>query len=204
MAEDDPPRGVVLIHGGLYEPIGPEEFWHRPGIVEGLEAAGLRVIAPARLATPDSWAEEVEHLLPSIALADRGRKSRWAVVGGSNGCSLAIRIAIDHRDIFDRIVLCWPATANDPLVDQESPAPKEMILGETLRGVTDSELATIALPVEIIPSNPSNRYHRAETVSRLGSLIPGARIAPGFPESPHPAFREHREAFVASLVALLT
>src|SRR5688500_6914686 len=129
MGETQSCRDVVLIHGGLYESIGPEEFWHTPGIVNGLVAAGLRVITPTRLPAPDSWDEEVAHLLRSIAPVDGERDARWAAVGGSIGCSLAIRIAIDHQGLFDRMVLCWPTTPGDPLVDKESSAPRSMLRG---------------------------------------------------------------------------
>ena len=191
--------GVILIHGGLYEPIGPTEFWHGPGVVAGLEKAGLEVVAPARLTAPSSWIEEVEHLRAALPATP----SRWSVVAGSNGCSVAVRIAVDYERVVDRLVLCWPATAGDPDVDQMEEAPVEMLRGETLRGVSDTELADISVPVTIIPSQPSNRHHQAKTVDRLLSLIPGATATRGFPESPRPEFGQHRDAFIATLVSLL-
>ena len=189
----------MLIHGGLYESIGPDEFWHEPGIVAGLEMAGHRVITPRRLTTPRSWSDEVEHLRASIPSVP----SRWSVVAGSNGCSLAVRMTVDCEELVSRLVLCWPATAGDPEVDQSELAPEEMLRGETLRGVSDAELARISVPVTIIPSDPPNRYHQAATVDRLLSVIPGATATRGFPESPSPDFGEHRNAFVATLVSLL-
>jgi len=190
---------VILIHGGLYEAIGPHEFWHKPGIVEGLEMAGLRVIAPMRLIAPRTWREEVEHLYASIPSAP----SRWSFVAGSNGCSVAVRMAFDHPGLVERLVLCWPATAGDPDLDQLQLAPAGMLRGDTLRGVSDAELALMSLPITIIPSDPPNRYHQVKTVDRLLSLIPTVNSTRGFPESPTQDFALHRKAFVETLVSLL-
>jgi len=195
----DRPPGVILIHGGLYEPISPNEFWRDPGVVMGLEKAGLEVVAPVRLPAPDSWIEEVKHLRATLPAAP----SRWSVVAGSNGCSVAVRMAVDYEEMVDALVLCWPATAGDPEVDELELAPAAMLRGGTLRGVSDAELARISVPVTIIPSDPPNRYHQAQTVDRLLSLIPRAQVARGFPESPRPEFSSHRDAFVATLVSLL-
>ena len=199
MNEGDHRAGVILIHGGLYESIGPNEFWSDPGIVTGLSRAGLDVIAPARLMAPVSWFEEVEHLRAALPTTP----SRWSVVAGSNGCSLAVRLAVDYEGMVDRLVLCWPATAGDPEIDRMEHAPVEMLIGETLRGVSDAELAGISVPVTIIPSQPPNRYHQARTVDRLLSTIPGATATRGFPESPRPDFGQHRDAFVATLLSVL-
>lgn len=199
MIEAESASGVILIRGGLYESIGPEEFWHEPGIVAGLETAGLRVITPRRLTTPTSWSDEVEHLRASIP----SDPSRWSLVAGSNGCSVAVRMAVDCEGLVSRLVLCWPATAGDPEVDKSANAPVEMLRGGTLRGVGDDELARISVPVTVIPSDPPNQYHQATTVDRLLFLIPGATSTRGFPESPRPDFAEHRGEFVEALVSLL-
>jgi len=199
VSEGHHPAGVILIHGGLYEPIGPDEFWHGPGVVAGLENAGLEVVAPTRLIAPTSWIEEVEHVRATLPLD----QSRWSLVAGSNGCSVAVRMTVDHQEMVNALVLCWPATAGDPEVDQMEQAPVDMLTGETLRGVRDAELANISVPVTIIPSLPPNRHHQAVTVDRLLSLIPGATATRGFPESPRPDFGQHRDAFVATLVSLL-
>ncbi len=39
---------VVLIHGGLGEAMDANRFWIRPGVLEGLRAAGFDVTAPDR------------------------------------------------------------------------------------------------------------------------------------------------------------
>ena len=199
MSEPEGTTGVMLIHGGLYESIGPEEFWHEPGIVAGLEMAGLHVITPRRLTTPTSWSDEVEHLracIPSVP-------PRWSLVAGSNGCSVAVRMTVDHPELVHALVLCWPATAGDPEVDQFERAPVEMLRGDTLRGVSDAELASISVPLSIIPSDPPNRYHQTKTVDRLLSVIPGATATRGFPESPRPEFSQHRDEFMATLISVL-
>jgi pimeloyl-ACP methyl ester carboxylesterase len=195
--------GVVLIHGGLFESIGPEEFWHEPGIVRGLEAAGHVVIAPARLKAPSSWTQEVDHLYGSLPLDDRERGRRWPVVAASNGCSVALRMVWEHPDLVDRLVLCWPATAGDREVDRQQGAAGEMLCGETIRGMFDSELSEITIPVAIIPSAPPNVYHQSKTVVRLHTLIPRVQVTRGFPESPHPDFGPHLDDFVATVVGLL-
>jgi pimeloyl-ACP methyl ester carboxylesterase len=199
VSETEPATGVMLIHGGLYESIGPEEFWHEPGIVAGLEMAGYRVITPRRLTTPRSWSDEIEHLRDSIPSVP----SQWSLVAGSNGCSVAVRMAVDCEGLVSRLVLCWPATAGDPELDKSENAPAEMLRGGTLRGVSDAELAGISVPVTVVPSDPPNRYHQASTARRLLFLIPGATSTRAFPESPRPDFAEHRGEFVDTLVSLL-
>lgn len=199
MSGADRPPGVILIHGGLYEAIGPEEFWHEPGIVAGLEFGGLQVITPRRVFTPSSWSDEVEHLRASIPSIPSG----WSLVAGSNGCSVAVRMAIDHPELVARLVLCWPATAGDPEIDKLERAPVGMLRGATLRGVSDDELTRITLPVTISPSDPPNQYHQTTTVDRLLSLVPGATSTRAFPESVHPDFAPHRNAFLEMLISLL-
>ena len=180
MSEGHHAAGVILIHGGLYEPIGPDEFWLRPGVIAGLEKAGLEVVAPTRMTAPISWTDEVEHLRTTLPTTP----SRWSVVAGSNGCSVAVRMTVDHQEMVNALVLCWPATAGDPEVDQSERAPVDMLEGETLRGVSDAELAGISVPVAIIPSQPPNRHHQAVTVDRLLSLIPGSTATPWLPGIP--------------------
>ena len=40
---------LLLIHGGLWEDIGADWFWRRPGILAGFERLGFTVVAPDRL-----------------------------------------------------------------------------------------------------------------------------------------------------------
>ena len=95
----------MLVHGGLYEPMDAAAFWVRPGIMDGLSQRGLTVIAPNRIEGPTSWAEEAAHLVALNTLEGPAH-----VVAGSNGCSAAVRLAIDHPDVVASLVLCWPAT----------------------------------------------------------------------------------------------
>lgn len=175
---------MVLVHGGLWEDMDAERFWVRPGVVAGLVAAGVDVAAPDRLVRPGSWAEEVRHL--RALLPD----SPVTLVAGSNGCSVAARLAVDHPHRVRRLVLAWPATAGDPRVDAwtlTQGAPAGMLAGETLRGLTDAELTGLRMPVAVLPS-PGSPFHRRGTADALLRLIPGAELLPGSPEPPRPDF----------------
>jgi pimeloyl-ACP methyl ester carboxylesterase len=174
-----------------------ERFWVKPGVVDGLIEAGFEVVAPDRPTRPGSWAEEVELL--ATALSAR----RYAVVAGSNGCSVGVRLAIDRPHLVERLVLCWPATAGDAGVDSLQAEAGSLLDGQTLRGVTDEELTGLTVPVGIIPSDPPNRFHQDITVAALRRLLPSAVLTPGFPEAPRPEFIQHQDAFLATLIALL-
>ncbi len=203
----DPP--VVLVHGGLWEELDAERFWRRPGISAGLMAAGFRVSAPDRPRRPASWPTEARQL--AGLLPDRPA----VIIAGSNGCSAAARLAVDAPDRVHRLVLAWPATAGDPGVDartrqrlSELGASEQVIdgllAGGTLRGVTDTELAALTLPVAILPSVPENPQHQRRTVAALLRLLPHAEILAGFPEPPRPEFAGHRDRLVASLITLIS
>jgi len=186
----------VLVHGGLWEDMDAERFWVRPGIVAALEARGVPVLAPDRVVHPRSWAQEVAHLLPLLP-AEPG-----TLVGGSNGCSVAARIAVDAPDRVRRLVLAWPATAGDSRVDtlyREIGAPPEMLAGETLRGLADAELAGLRLPVAVL-AGPDNPYHRRSTVDSLLALVAGAVELPPVPEPPRPEFPAYLDSFVRSVL----
>ena len=77
------------------------------------------------------------------------------VVAESNGCSVAARLALEDPGRVARLVLVWPATAGDPRVDawaRRQGVPEEMLVGETLRGLADAELAELTMPVAVVPS----------------------------------------------------
>ena len=194
-----PPSGartVVLVHGGLWEDMDAERFWVRPGVVAAVAARGVPVLAPDRPRHPRSWAEEVAHLLPLLP------GEPVTLVGGSNGCSVAARIAVDHPERVGRLVLAWPATAGDSELDTLSVAagaPPELLAGETLRGLSDAELAGLRLPVAVLPG-PENRYHRRSTVDTLLALLAGAVELPPSPEPPRPEFAPYADSVAASLV----
>lgn len=65
--------------------------------------------------------------------------------------------------------------------------------GQTLRGVTDAELATLAMPVGVLPAVPGNPFHQRRTADSLGRLVPGC------PEPPRPGFESHVDGLVASI-----
>ena len=184
------------MHGGLWEDMDAERFWVRPGVVGALEARGVRVLAPDRVVHPRSWAEEVAHLLPLLP------DEPVALVGGSNGCSVAARIAVEHPDRVGRLVLAWPASAGDGEVDTlylAAGVPPELLAGETLRGLSDVELAGLRGPVAVLPG-PDNRYHRRSTVDTLLALLAGAVELPPSPEPPRPEFAPYPAAVAAALI----
>src|SRR5829696_1014176 len=174
---------MVLVHGGLWEDMDAERFWVRAGVVAGLAGAGVEVVAPDRLPRPDSWAAEVRHLLgvlPEVPLT---------VVAGSNGCSVAVRLAVDHPDRVQRLVLAWPATAGDPRLDawsRRQGVPEGMLVGETLRGVADAELAELQMPVAIVPGD--NLFHQRRTIEALLRVVRGSVELSACPEPPRPEF----------------
>src|SRR5438045_6104985 len=102
---------LLLIHGGLWDDMNAERFWHKPGIVAGMQHHAITVLWPDRLHRAPSWASEAEHL--TTALPDHS----VTVIAGSNGCSAAIRLALTSPDRVERLLLAWPATAGDPDVD---------------------------------------------------------------------------------------
>jgi pimeloyl-ACP methyl ester carboxylesterase len=199
---------LFLVHGGLWDSMDAEHFWRTPGIVAGLESHGLTVLAPDRPRFPSGWDQEVIELgalLPSEPVT---------VVGASNGCTVAALLALAYPHVVERLVLAWPATGGDTLVDirtqtglLERGASENVLKGllraETLRGVKDSELAGLGIPVAVLPSVPENPSHQRKTVDALLTLIPGGRELPGCPEPPTPAFPPHRDELVATLASFV-
>ena len=99
---------LLLIHGGLWEDIGADWFWRRPGIVDGLERLGFTVVAPDRLRRPASWALDAQHVIAAVPDGEP-----VTVVGGSFGCSVAVRLALESPGRVSRVVLAWPASLSD-------------------------------------------------------------------------------------------
>jgi len=105
---------VLLVHGGLFDPMDGARFWRAPGVVSDLVAAGYRVLTPdrrfhGRTTTPfaaHSWAREASDLL---AVVRQGGLARVHVVAGSNGCSAALRLALLAPETVASLALCWPA-----------------------------------------------------------------------------------------------
>lgn len=196
---------VLLIHGGLWDDMNAERFWHQPGIVAGLQRHRVHVLSPDRLRRLQSWTVEAQHL--TAMLPDH----RVTIVAGSNGCSAAIRLTLTEPERVERLLLAWPATAGDPQVDPRTrlglaelgaePHVLDALLnGQTLRGTTDDELASITKPVGVLPSVPETPYHQRRTVDALLRILPKAGELPGCPEPPHPAFPPHADLFVRTVV----
>lgn len=188
---------VVLVHGGLWdEGMDGERFWGRTGVVAGLRGEGLDVSAPDRRMRAGSWAAEAEHL------RERLPAGPVVLVGGSNGCSVAVRMALAAPERVRGLVLAWPATAGDARVDGRLPAEVAPLLaGGVLRGVADGELTGLRMPVAVLPAVPENPVHQRRTAQALLALVPGAVELPGCPEPPHPAFRP--EGLVAAVKAFV-
>jgi len=174
---------LLLVHGGLWERMDADGFWARPGITTALRHRGLDVTAPDRLRHAPSWEAEAEHLAAS--LPDRP----VTVIAGSNGCSAAVRLAVAHPDRVERLLLAWPQTCGDADVDARTrtglaelgaaPATIEALLtGTALRGVSESELTSLAIPVGVLPSVPENRMHQRHTVDRCWERSLGRASCP--------------------------
>ncbi|HEY0693428.1 MAG TPA: alpha/beta hydrolase [Kribbella sp.] len=197
---------LFLVHGGLWEPMNTDRFWSTPGVLVGLEKLGFEVLAPDRPPVPDHWSQEVEHLAPLLPAQPA------VLVGASNGCSVAARLALAYPESIDRLLLAWPATAGDPVVDRrteqgmrgrgaDDAVIRELLTGETLRGITDEELAALGMPAGVLPSVPENLVHQRRTVDALLKLLPGSRELPGCPEPPNPAFSPHLQELVGAIAA---
>jgi pimeloyl-ACP methyl ester carboxylesterase len=196
---------LLLIHGGLWEDMDAERFWRRPGITGGLERRGFTVIAPDRPRRAPSWAADAEHVASFLSATP------VTVVAGSNGCSVAVRLALEHPRSVSRLLLAWPAGQTAPGVRARirsmlaslgaPPATVEALTGgETLPCATDQELATLSMPAAVIPS-PPNPYHHRDTDDSLLRLLPHAMEFPGCPESPRPEFPPHLESLLDSITA---
>jgi alpha-beta hydrolase superfamily lysophospholipase len=196
---------LLLIHGGLWEDIGADWFWRRPGIVAGFERLGFTVVAPDRLRRPASWAADAEHVLAAVP-----GDEPVTVAGGSFGCSVAVRLALDSPGRVSRMVLAWPASLSDQFaairiraslarLGARAPVLNALLGGETLPSATDAELGTIAVPAGVIPAVPPDPFHPRGTVDSLLRLLPSATELPGCPEAPRPEFPPHLESFLAAV-----
>jgi hypothetical protein len=77
----------------------------------------------------------------------------------------------------------------DPRVEawaRSQGVPEEMLVGETLPGLANAELAGLSMPVAMLPSLHDPVHQRpADTLLRL---VPGAAELPGTPDPPRPEF----------------
>jgi pimeloyl-ACP methyl ester carboxylesterase len=199
---------LLLIHGGLWEPMDAERFWVRPGVVAGLTDRGYTVTAPDRLPSAPSWAAEVEHLLPLLP------HEKVVVVAGSNGCSVGARLAADHPERIAGLILAWPAAAGDTEMDAAAHnhlrrqgathnVVDDLLAGGTLRGVTDEQLANLPGRVAVLGSRPENRIHQRRTVDALLRIVNGSVELTSCPEPPRPEFAPYRPALVEALAGFV-
>ncbi|MBM7784947.1 alpha/beta fold hydrolase [Tenggerimyces flavus] len=179
---------VLLIHGGLWDDMDAPRFWHSPGVVAGLAARGFVVDAPDRLARASSWEAEVAHASSWLS------RGPVAVVAGSNGCTLGVKLALTYPLLVSRLLLAWPAT---PLPAPS--VPSGLLDGETLRGVRDAELASLRLPVGVLRAVPENPVHAWRTADALLDLVPVAVELPGCTEPPRPTFAADLPGFVLTV-----
>jgi pimeloyl-ACP methyl ester carboxylesterase len=154
-----------------------------------------------------SWRAEAEHLLAQLPGRDPVH-----LVAGSNGCSTALRLALDHAARVRSLALCWPATAGDAridavgrrLIERTRPEAADALLaGETVRGVRDAELRSLRLPVAVLPAAPPDPAHPARTVAALADLIPGCRELADFPLPFAPGFADALPSFRGALLEFL-
>lgn len=199
---------VVLVTGGLYDGHTPGHGWDGPGVSAALRALGWPVHTPRRAHQPRSWGDETSAL--AAAAQEAGGGDPVALVAASNGCSAALRVAVDHPELVDRLVLCWPATGDDAEVDRRERRRLEaggaddavvttLLDGELVRGLRPDELRSVDVTVVLVPAEPDDDDHQRRTVAELRRLLPRAVIGLGTPTPRHPSFGHH----LAPLVALL-
>ncbi|WP_202872187.1 alpha/beta fold hydrolase [Kribbella soli] len=192
---------AFLVHGGLWDAMDAEAFWGTTGITDGLSAAlapeDMEVLAPDRPQRASAWDIEVAALGEQLAK----RSGPVRIVGASNGCTVAVRLALRFPELVDRLLLAWPATGDDAAANERAhagmvkrgcppAAADELLAGGILRGVADAEVASLTrIRVAVLPSVPENPSHQRKTVDALLRSIRGSRELAGCPEPPTPAFR---------------
>lgn len=201
---------IVLVAGGLYDepPMTGERFWLESGVAGALSGRGVEFAIHERPTSPRSWAEEAEAI---AATMDRHGWERAGIVAGSNGCSAALRLLVDDSERVARLMLCWPATAADPVIDElarviitdahDPGVARDLLQGDPIRGVSRSELATVDRECAVYPSLPENKVHQRSTVVDLVESIPDAILVGGSPEPTDDAFDDFLDSFAAVVAA---
>ena len=196
---------VVLVAGGLYDepPITAQWFWTETGVAPMLARRHVEVIVHDRPATPTSWEEEAVALAATI---EDGGHEQVALVAGSNGCSAALRLMIDRPELVARAMLCWPATAGNPVVDdlaeiiisdaKDKATAQRLLSGYPIRGTTREELAALDTEIVLYPSMPESQAHQRSTITELLSTVTGIMMVGGSPEPFNDEFAEFLEGFV--------
>src|SRR4051812_1411598 len=98
---------LLLVHGGLWDAMDADGFWGTTGITAGLTAALTRdsvermeVLAPDRPLQAGGWDVEVAALGEHLAK----RPGPVRIVGASNGCSVAVLLALRFPERVDRLL----------------------------------------------------------------------------------------------------
>lgn len=121
-AEHGQGASVLLVHGGLFDPMDGERFWIAPGVAADLAAAGYRVLVPDRRYSvgrttsafgAHSWDVEAADL---AAVLDATGGESAHVVAGSNGCSAAARLALTQPARVRSLTLCWPTPPDNAVL----------------------------------------------------------------------------------------
>ncbi len=194
---------IVLVHGGLYEGMTAKEFWEASGVLGELRGNHLDHLAPDRPAKPSSWDEEANALLTAVTEAGY---DNVALVAASNGCSAAVRFALANPDRVERLMLAWPATNGDSVIDEvmkviitedaDAETAAAILSGETLRGVTDAELGSLDLPVVVYPPLVENQAHQRSTLMSILATVPGSFMAGGGPDPTDADFADSLDGFI--------
>jgi hypothetical protein len=104
----------------------------------------------------------------------------WAAeAAGSNGCSVAARLALDFPGTVIRLLLAWPATVGDPAIDSRE----------------RTRLTGLGASPHVVGALLAGQTLR---------LLPQADELPGCPEPPRPEFPPHLDAFLAAVTAFAT
>jgi pimeloyl-ACP methyl ester carboxylesterase len=109
---------VLLVHGGLWDAMDAETFWSTTGITAGLSAAlpPNSLLAPDRPQRPSGWDVEVAALSKHLT----ARPGPVRIVGASNGCAVAVLLALKFPELVDRLLLAWPATGDDAAANERA------------------------------------------------------------------------------------
>lgn len=201
---------VFLVHGGLWDDMDAAAFWGTTGVVAGL-SEHVDVLAPDRPRHAHGWDVEVAALGEHLAKCSGPVR----IVGASNGCTVAVLLALRYPELVDRLLLAWPATGDDSAANERARAgmvnrgcppgvANGLLTGGILRGLTDAELASLTrIQVAVLPSVPENPSHQRKTVDALLRSIRGSRELAGCPEPPTPAFPPYLDQLVRTIVGFV-
>ena len=141
-----------------------------------------------------------------MAAIDKAGFDKVALVGASHGCSVAARFAVDHPDRVGRLMLAWPATAGDQVLDdlariviedlRDVEVADNLLAGETIRGVTNAEIGGLAMPLVVFPSIPASHAYQRDTATKLVEAHPDSFLAGGTPDPLDKQFAEHLDEFI--------